>query len=182
MSETRKQLKCIAIDQIQQGNLAAASFRELGKAAGIKSSSVHYHFQSRERLLTELLQDYDLKFFTELDAATANTHRPRLRLSALVEVFEQYHNQRQQCMSLAYAASPHELSDANLQAVQTFIERMESWVEDALAKASLLPVPKDQLASVIVAALGGALLFDRLNDEPKHLNAAKNWISSLSSY
>ena len=80
MSETRAQLKHIAIDQIQQANLAAASFRELGKAAGIKSSSVHYHFQSRERLLTELLQDYDLKFFSELDAATAGTHRPRQRL------------------------------------------------------------------------------------------------------
>ena len=182
MSETRAQLKHIAIDQIQQANLAAASFRELGKAAGIKSSSVHYHFQSRERLLTELLQDYDLKFFSELDAATASTHRPRLRLGALIDVFEHYHTHRRQCMSLAYAASPHELSDANLHAVQTFLEHMERWVEDALAKASLLPIPKDQLARVIVSALEGALLFDRLTDEPKHLNAARSWITSLSSY
>ena len=182
MSETRAQLKHIAIDQIQQANLAAASFRELGKAAGIKSSSVHYHFQSRERLLTELLQDYDLKFFAELDAATASTHRPRLRLGALMDVFEHYHTHRRQCMSLAYAASPHERSDANLHAVQTFLEHMERWVEDALAKASLLPIPKDQLARVIVSALEGALLFDRLTDEPKHLNAARSWITSLSSY
>jgi TetR/AcrR family transcriptional repressor of nem operon len=85
-------------------------------------------------------------------------------------------------MSLAYAASPHELSDANLHAVQTFLEHMERWVEDALAKASLLPIPKDQLARVIVSALEGALLFDRLSDEPKHLNAARSWITSLSSY
>jgi len=59
---------------------------------------------------------------------------------------------------------------------------MERWVEDALQKASLLPIPKDELACVIVSALEGSLLFDRLSDEPKHLNAARSWISSLSSY
>jgi len=182
MSETRVQLKHIAIDQIQHGNLAAASFRELGKAAGIKSSSVHYHFQSRERLLTELLQDYDLQFFSQLNKLTADTHRPRQRLTALIDIFEQNHAHRRQCMSLAYAASPHELSDTNLAAVSTFLEHLEDWVAESLSKASLLPIPKEQLACVVVSALEGALLFDRLYDEPKHLNAARNWVASLSSY
>ncbi|TNC92064.1 MAG: hypothetical protein CSH36_06475 [Thalassolituus sp.] len=182
MSETRTQLKSLAIDQIRQANLQAASFRELGKAAGIKSSSVHYHFQSRDKLLTELLHDYDMEFFEHLDVLTEGIHRPKERLKALVSVFEQSHAEKRQCMSLAYAASPHELSDTSLAAVDKFIFHLENWVTDTLQNASLLPVPRDELACVIVAALEGSLLFDRLHDDPRHLNAARRWIASLSSY
>lgn len=182
MSETRVQLKHIATDQIQHANLAAASFRELGKAAGIKSSSVHYHFQSRDRLLTELLQDYDLHFFDVLNKATADTQRPRQRLAALVDVFAQFHAHQRQCMSAAYAAAPHELSEANRDVVESFLHHLEAWVSDSLSRASLLPVPKETLASVIVATLEGALLFDRLSREPRHLNAARDWLATLSSY
>jgi TetR/AcrR family transcriptional repressor of nem operon len=182
MSETRAQLKSIAIDQIRQANLSAASFRELGKAAGIKSSSVHYHFQSREKLLTELLQDYDVDFFRHLNAQTSDSRRTKEKLMALIKVFEDGHQQKRQCMSLAYAASPQELSEANLEAFHTFVAHLEDWVSEALNHASLLPISRQELACLIVSALEGSLLLDRLHPDPKHLNAAKAWISTLSRF
>lgn len=182
MSETRTQLKSIAIDQIRQANLSAASFRELGKAAGIKSSSVHYHFQSRDKLLTELLQDYDVDFFRHLNAQTSGLKRTKEKLFALIKVFEDGHHEKRQCMSLAYAASPQELSEDNLQAFHTFVEHLEDWVSEALSHASLLPIPRHELARLVVSSLEGSLLLDRLDTEPKHLNAAKLWISTLSSF
>lgn len=182
MSETRAHLKTIAIDQIRQANLSAASFRELGKAAGIKSSSVHYHFQSREKLLTELLQDYDVEFFLHLNAQTSAARRTKEKLLALIKVFEDGHKQKRQCMSLAYAASPQELSAANQEAFHIFVEHLEDWVAEALSHTSLLPIARQDLACLIVSALEGSLLLDRLNNEPRHLKAAKLWICTLSSF
>jgi TetR/AcrR family transcriptional repressor of nem operon len=46
----------------------------------------------------------------------------------------------------------------------------------------LLPISRQELACLIVSALEGSLLLDRLHPEPKHLNAAKTWISTLSSF
>ncbi len=181
MSETRTHLKALATDQIRHANLAAASFRELGKAAGIKSSSVHYHFQSRDKLLTELLQDYNTDFFDRLDLMTEGMTKPRQRLLALFSIFEDSHKHQLQCMSLAYAASQHELSPASLEAVDHFLSRLEEWVTNTLANARLLPMPREQLARVLVSSLEGSLLFDRLHSEPRHLQATKDWICTLSS-
>tara|TARA_R110001583_G_scaffold27021_3_gene96941 strand:+ start:1902 stop:2219 length:318 start_codon:yes stop_codon:yes gene_type:complete len=74
VSETRDHLKTIATDQICKNNLAAASFREMGKAAGIKSSSVHYHFKSRDALLLELATDYQHAFL--LNCSNAQRESP----------------------------------------------------------------------------------------------------------
>jgi TetR/AcrR family transcriptional regulator, transcriptional repressor for nem operon len=181
MSDTRDQLKQLATGQIRRENLAAASFRELGKAAGIKASSVFYHFQSREQLLTELVRDYENEFFAQLDARTHGSDSPKQRLLALLDLFKQSQQQGKQCLCAAYAASSHELSDDSRAAVQQFFSRLEGWILEVLNKASLLPLPRETLAKVLLSSLEGALLIDRTAIENQHLDAIRQWINKLVS-
>ncbi|GGY49930.1 TetR family transcriptional regulator [Bacterioplanes sanyensis] len=181
MSEMRDQLKTIATEQIRKKTLAAASFRELGKAAGIKSSSVHYHFKSRDALLLELVKDYHRDFFAELKQRCDEVSSPRQRLRTLADMFCDSHANNMQCLCQAYAAGVDGLNDDHRQVVQAFFAELQQWVSDTLANARLLALPRDELAKVIVSALEGSLLLDRGEDEQQRLQATKAWLTTLSS-
>ena len=180
MTDTRQQLKQIATEHIRRHTLHAASFREMGKALGIKSSSVHYHFDNREALLLELVKDYEQDFFRQLDEGCAALNSPAQRLQVLASLFLQSHSTRYQCLCLAFAAAGDEASAAQHQAVQDFLQRLELWVTDTLTRAHLLPLAKPELARVIVSALEGALLLDRDQPQPMRLQAVCLWLKTLT--
>jgi TetR/AcrR family transcriptional regulator, transcriptional repressor for nem operon len=180
MSETRDQLKVIAAEQIRQKNLAAASFREMGKAAGIKSSSVHYHFKSRDALLQELLQDYIAQFLQELENRSDGITSPRQRMLNFFSLCSEEISNNQQSMIQAYVAGRHELTDAGREELNGFFESLYQWILDSLTPARFLPVPKESLARVVVAAVQGAALADRGRESHDHLQAVGEWITSLT--
>ncbi|WP_430460759.1 TetR/AcrR family transcriptional regulator [Thalassolituus sp. LLYu03] len=177
MSDTRQQLKQIATEQIRRHTLHAASFREMGKVLGIKSSSVHYHFDNRDALLQELVSDYEHAFFAQLEARCAGVSSPLQQLAGL---FIDSHQQQQQCLCLAFAAAGDETTAEQRQAVQRFLQRLEDWVADTLARAHLLPLARPELARVIVSSLEGALLLDRDQPQPLRLEATRQWLSTLT--
>lgn len=181
MSDTRDQLKIIAVERIQKDNLAASSFREMGKAAGIKSSSVHYHFKSRDALLLELVKDFRQGFFDALQRRTGDISSPRQRLQHLFMMYADYYQNHELTLALAYQASFQELTDECRQAIAEFHNELQQWVLDSLQPARFLPIPKESLALVVSSSLQGALLMDRGQDGAAHLDAVQEWLASLSS-
>lgn len=181
MSDTRENLIQLAKEQIRGDKLAAASFRELGKAAGIKSSSVHYHFQSRDNLLTEVFTDFRHEFFEELDQRTFNISKPRQRLLVLLSLFEDYQRKDWVGLTSSYAAGLRELNEESQQEVQFFLSQVEGWIAQSLNSASFLPISRESVAKVLISALEGALLMDRIQQDSDYLIAVREWICSLSS-
>lgn len=179
MSETRNQLKEIASSQIREKNLAAASFREMGKAAGIKSSSVHYHFKSREALLLELLQDHNNRFMQTLEERTEGVTSPRQRMLSFFELCAEEVSGGGQPLLQAYIAGQHELTDEGRAELQGFLDNLYNWLLDTLAPARFLPVPRESLARVVLASVQGAMLMDR-NRTSDNLDAVREWITSLT--
>lgn len=180
MSDTRTQLKHIATDQIRRRTLHAASFREMGKVADIKCSSVHYHFDNRDALLLELMTDYEADFFQQLDERCDNISSPSQRLQQLAQLFLESHTEQQQCLCLAFAAAGPDVTSEQQAAVDQFLQRLEQWVIDSLARAHLLVMPKPELARVIVSSLEGALLLDREQAEPTRLQAVSAWLKTIT--
>ncbi|WP_221793249.1 TetR/AcrR family transcriptional regulator [Oceanobacter mangrovi] len=178
MSDTRDHLKSIATDQICAKNLAAASFREMGKEAGIKSSSVHYHFKSRDALLLELIKDYQKDFFAMLDER-AEEATGKQRLIVLCEVFTEFFTKDRQCMAQAYSSGSHELTPDSMTATRDFYEALYEWVLESLTTTRFLAVSRDALARVVVSAIQGALVADRVRDDAINLASVQDWLSSL---
>lgn len=181
MSETRNQLKSIAVERIQKENLAASSFREMGKAAGIKSSSVHYHFKSRDALLLELAQDFKRDFFDALQRKTGEISSPKQRLQHLFMLYADFYQSHELTLALAYQANAHELTDECRDVIQAFHNELNTWVLDSLQPARFLPISKESLALVISSSLQGALMMDRGQGAAEHLDAVQEWLASLSS-
>jgi len=178
MSDTREHLKAIATDQVCTKNLAAASFREMGKAAGIKSSSVHYHFKSRDALVLELIKDYHRDFFQLLDERSEDVSGKQ-RLQVLCDVFTEYFTQDRQCMASAYSAGSFELTDDSVNAAEEFYEALYEWVLESLASVRYMSLGREALARLIVSSLQGALVADRLRNDAVNLAAVQDFILSL---
>jgi TetR/AcrR family transcriptional repressor of nem operon len=181
VSDTRDHLKSIATDQICKNNLAAASFREMGKVAGIKSSSVHYHFKSRDALLLELATDYQQAFFTELQQRTDGISSPRQRLQHLCDLYMDHFSSNGQCLAQAYSAGMNELTEDSLTAIQAFYDALYEWVLDCLSSARFLPVSREALARVVVSSLQGAMVADRVRPDTPHLESVREWLGTLTS-
>ena len=66
MTETAKNIRDLAADGIRDGGYRAFSFREIANSLGIKSSSVHYHYPSKESLALAVARDYSADFMSAL--------------------------------------------------------------------------------------------------------------------
>ncbi len=88
MSEIREKLIKNAINTIQKYGIHKLTIRELGKAVDIKSSSVMYHFKSKDILMTELVKAYSEQFYIYLDEINQNTSDPKERINKLIDLYE----------------------------------------------------------------------------------------------
>ncbi len=66
MSDTEQFILNTTEDMIRQGGYNGFSFRNIADAIGIKSSSVHYHFETKEKLGAATTKRYTENFMTSL--------------------------------------------------------------------------------------------------------------------
>jgi len=66
MTETVQSILNVTEDMIRQGGYQGFSFRNIADAIGIKSSSVHYHFETKEKLAEATTRRYTDNFIASL--------------------------------------------------------------------------------------------------------------------
>ena len=81
---TRERLLRAAVSVFDRKGYAAASVREIVEMAGVAKPALYYHFGSKERLLTTVLEEASREFARATERALARPGTARERLSALV--------------------------------------------------------------------------------------------------
>jgi AcrR family transcriptional regulator len=81
--QTRGRLLRAAVSVFDRKGYAAASVREIVELAGVTKPALYYHFGSKERLLTAVLEEAARAFERKMDAAMTRSGTARERLSAL---------------------------------------------------------------------------------------------------
>lgn len=175
MNQTKEKLIEIAIETIQKSGIHKLTMRDLGKAVNIKSSSVLYHFKSKNGLLMEVVNVYGEKFFDSLNEIDSLYKDPRERLDKLIEMFEIGLNSDRLCLFGMLASEGENLDEMLKEETKKFFLKLEGWLE-----SNLLLIKQDKnLAKVIVSSLEGAILVDKLESKNIHLEAIRKWIKSL---
>ena len=87
MSSTVTNIIKNAEDQIRTGGYNAFSFREVAKAIGIKSASIHYHFPTKTDLAVVVANRYTHHFIQQLEAISNNIEQPKERLARYIDLF-----------------------------------------------------------------------------------------------
>jgi AcrR family transcriptional regulator len=81
--QTRGRLLRAAISVFDRKGYYAASVREIVELAGVTKPALYYHFGSKERLLTAVLEEAARAFARKMDAAMTRSGTARERLMAL---------------------------------------------------------------------------------------------------
>ncbi len=176
MSDIREKLIKHAINTIQKSGIHKLTIRELGKAVDIKSSSVMYHFKSKDVLMTELVKAYSEQFFIYLDEINEKTSDPKERLNKLIDLYEATIRDEKLCLCGMIVTENDNLNKDTKDLVIEFFNHLEEWI-----KQNLLLLKKDAVfAKVILSSLNGAMLIDNINENKiNYLDATRTIIEKF---
>ncbi|NPT46481.1 TetR family transcriptional regulator [Paraburkholderia sp. 1N] len=156
-----------AIVLIMERGYNGFSYRDLSELVGVKTSSIHYYFPSKEDLVLEAVNEYSdnvLNSMQEIDAALpADT-----QLAKYAELFDSALGDGNQiCLCGMLAADIRWLPESVRLAVQTFFTANESWLAKVLAQGFderplAVQGPWDSAARMLFAAYQGSMLASRL--------------------
>jgi len=175
MNTVKDKLIEIATDTVQKSGINALTMRELGDAVGIKSSSVMYHFKSKDGLMYELVSSYSEGFTLYLEELTKTYTDPQTRLLKFIDIFEDVLKDGKFCLCGMLASQNENLDILTRDKTREFFDASEVWVEKALTKEQ----NDVSLAKVIISSLEGAMLLDKLDEKTQRLNAVRTWLKSL---
>lgn len=144
---TRSRLLRAAVCVFDRKGYAAASVREIVEMAGVTKPALYYHFGSKERLLTTVLDEACRAFTAAMDRAVARTGTARQRLEALCEDLHGLFQEHVPVVRVAHAtffgpvegAPPFDftLFDRRLEAaVRQIVEEGQAAGETALAASA----------------------------------------------
>lgn len=169
--DTKEQLTAAAVETIQRSGVHGVTFRNLGAQVGIKSASVHYHFGSKDGLLSTVTAHYTDTFLAHLAALEGS---PVARLLGLLALFDVALADGRGCLCAAMAIHPDQLDDTTRQQLRAYFDAVEDW-----AAGPLRELGQPAAAGMLVSAMEGALLIDRLDQGRDRLGQLRRWILSL---
>lgn len=151
----------------------AFSHRDLASLVGVKSSSVHYHFPSKEDLGVALVQGYRAEVMDRL--ASLDGLPVSQRLDQFTRMFADTAASGDQWCVAGMLASDFETLGESLQAeVRRFFTEVEGWLaaQARRLQPDLKPVAAQGLAKTAMAMMEGSLLLARSQGEPQRVAQA----------
>lgn len=162
--DTRDEIMATAKAVAQAHGYNGLSFREIAKAVGVKSASIHYYFPTKGDLGAALARRYREEAMMLLDGYLAEHLDPASCLAKYTDAFRMaLERDNRMCLCGIMAAEHDDLPEAVKVEVTAFADDNITWLSKVL---SLLdpsrPVEAvNQHASAIYAAVGGAQLTAR---------------------
>ncbi|HEY0267038.1 MAG TPA: helix-turn-helix domain-containing protein [Rhizomicrobium sp.] len=162
--DTRQAILNAARAMVQARGYNALSFRDLAKAVGVKSASVHYHFPTKGDLGAVLARHYTEELAAYLDGLPLSSQSFDATLKRYAEIFRApLLNGNRMCLGGILAAEREDLPAAVTAEVEGFAETNIRWLVKLLSRRKS-KAGKDALrrqALAIFAALEGAQLIAR---------------------
>lgn len=173
----RARLLVSARHMLQTRGFNAFSFRDLADAVQIKSSSVHYHFPTKEDLGLALVREYreELQAFLDELAQRARS-TPISRLKAFMGLFETTAAGGDKlCLAGMLASDFATLGEPLMAEVRGFFLLAENWLAEQILLVNTRrgTAHSRAKAAFVLSSLEGALLLGRaMNDTERVRNAS----------
>lgn len=178
----REQLVEHALVLIRRRGFNGFSYRDLADLVGVKTSSIHYYFPSKDDLVLAAVREYGTRRRARLDAIDASLP-PAEQARQYLAPLRAGAGTDQACLVGMLSADVLMLPDAVRAAMQDFIRLNEQWLASLFERAaaqrkSPYPIPPQQLAQVVFGALQNGLISARLFGTPDRLDAAAALLTS----
>jgi TetR/AcrR family transcriptional regulator, transcriptional repressor for nem operon len=143
------------------------SYRDLSTLVGVKTSSIHYYFPSKDDLVLEAVNTYSAEVLSTIYAIDSSAPADK-KLDRFAKLYARIVGEGDQvCLCGMLSADIQTLPEEVRHAVQSFYKANESWLAKVLAEGELQGTLRasgkaDVAARALYAALQGSLLACRL--------------------
>ncbi len=158
----------------------AFSHRDLAALVGVKSSSVHYYFPTKEDIGLALVEEYRAEVMALL--ASLEDRPVAQRLDRFARIFvDAAASGDQWCVAGMLASDVETLGETLQVEVRRFFNEVEAWlaVQARLLQPQLKPAAALRLGKTAMAMLEGALLLARSQGEPQRVAHAAESLKLL---
>jgi len=173
----------LAQSLVQLRGFNAMSYRDLAEGVGVKTSSIHYYFPSKEDLGLALLRRYRDGFKGAVTAIDHEVNDPKLKIDRFVDLFVDTVRTGKICLGGMFASDCTTLPVSMQDEIKFFYTESESWLADvlkqgrAMGKFNFGGAPKIK-AETIFSTLEGVMIAARLFNDEKRLTQASKWIQA----
>ena len=159
MSDTEQFILNTTEDMIRQGGYNGFSFRNIADAIGIKSSSVHYHFETKEKLGAATTKRYTENFMIALgnpEQLKADGENP------VVYYISAFRNaiisEKGMCLCGILGTEANTLPDSIVTELKTFFDKNIEWLENAYRQIGYAENNLQNKALQTLSLLEGAMI------------------------
>ena len=162
MESKEQQILESAEKMVREGGYNAFSFRDIAKEVGIKSSSVHYHFPTKEDLGAAVANYYTDKFLTQLGDPEELRASGKDPIQIYIELFETALVQdKRMCLCGLLAAEVDGLPEKVANETKIFFNRNIEWLMKAYSLRGDCETAEAKALHTI-AILEGAMMVSNL--------------------
>ncbi len=172
MTEMANAIMDAAELRIRHGGFSGFSFRDIAADVGVKSSSVHYHFPTKEDLTAAVIHRYTDYVADLIDDALAKDPNP-IKVWT-VALGGTAHSSARMCPATILGAARHDLPPR----VGAEVERFFKMHEDKLVGAGL---KRGEAAALLAALIGALIVASALGDAAFYDRAAAEFVRELKS-
>lgn len=160
---TAHQILDLAEQYTQEKGFHSFSYKDLQNTIGIKTSSIHYYFPTKNDLAFTMTKRYIERFRNLLKAITNDQPCGITHLKKIGETYTDLNNQGKLCLCGMLASELASLSDAVACLINDYFRLTLEWVSNAAqlaveqGKANTLVNPND-FANLFLATIQGGML------------------------
>ncbi|MBH8564671.1 TetR/AcrR family transcriptional regulator [Nostoc sp. CENA67] len=183
--ETKARILQQAAELFNQQGYAGSSMSDIMRVTGLQKGGIYNHFQSKDELALQAFDFAIARINQHNRAALRNKHHAVERLQAMIDIFRNYVDNppiKGGCPLLNTAV---ESDDAHPILKERAQQAMNSWrhlicriLEKGIKKGEIRSeVNADEIATIIIAMLEGAIMMSKLYEDSVHIQRAINHLN-----
>lgn len=183
--ETKNRIIKQAAELFNQQGYAGSSISDIMRVTGLQKGGIYNHFQSKDELALQAF-DYAIACISQRTrTALRNRHHAVERLKAMIEISHSYIDNppiKGGCPLLNTAVESDDayptLRDRAQQAMNSWRNLICHVIEKGITKGEIRPdVDADEIATIIIINLEGAIMMSKLYNNSIHMERAINHLN-----
>lgn len=184
LNETAHRILDSAQVMVMTNGLNGFSYKDLQREVGIKTSSIHYHFPTKQDLITALMTRHNAIVESNLEEITRKNSSAKDRIREFGNSFVRIAEQDKFCLCGMLASDLQSTSPAVTNHVNYFFQIAEQWISEQLqsgidSKEFERPINPAEAASCFIASMEGGVLIARAKKDVKYMELVLNQAMSI---
>lgn len=186
LNATANKLLDVAESYTQTRGFNAFSYKDLQREVGVKTSSIHYYFPTKQDLALAMTQRYSERFAAALQVLNEQEETALGRLEGVIALYAGVVQADKFCLCGMLASDMMGLPEAVHDLLVRFFDQLENWLEETLRlgmeQGSIKPdCDARQFARQFASALEGSMLVARARRDSGYLRDVMNSLLALAT-